>query len=260
MIKNTNNYLKIGILALSIGCVALGIYLYNWEYRDPVLEMHFFSLTRGRSIFIRTPSSKTILVGGGQTSETIRELTKVMPFYERRIDYLVIPSAAPAQIGGLVEILDRYEIGEVVMPKIMATSTAFEALERKIRKQKIHVEEVERGEMIEIEDGVKATILFPYESFKFNKTSLPELGLSISYGSTTAYLLGNLSKTVQKDILKNMELPTTQNIVEFYHGATPAKVSPELLEKIDPYFTFSTKEKTTRVVSDGETWKREKRN
>lgn len=240
-----------------IGMFSFGMYVYHWEYRKPLLEVYFFSLNRGRSIFIRTPENKSILIGGGQTSEVIREITKVTPFYKRKINYLIVPSAVPAQIGGLVEILNRYEIGEIIMPKVMATSTASLALLAKIKKSKIHVKEVERGDEIEIENNVNVEIHFPYEGFKFNKTSLPELGLSLSYASTTVYFLGNLSKTIQKDILKNTEMHTGKNIAELYNSAEQSKIFAELFEKIDPQFIFSTKEKTTHMVSDGEKWVRE---
>ncbi len=254
--KKINTYKKLGIIALCTGIctVAFGIYFSYWEYRKPLLEVYFFSLTRGRAVFIRTPGNKTILVGGGQTSETIRQITKTMPFHRRKIDYLIVPSATPAQIGGLVEILDRYEIGEIIQPKLLATSTALDVVRTKIRKNKIHVEEVERGEEVEIETGIKMKVLFPYEGFKYNKTSLPELGAAISYENTSVYLLGNLSKTVQKDISKTLEVKSDENIVEYYHSAIESRVSPDLLEKVDPKFTFSTKEKTMHMVSDGEKW------
>ncbi len=252
-----NRYFGLGIMALCISCAIFGVYIYHWEHRQPLLEAYFFDLNKGRSIFIRTPSNKNILIGGGQTSEVIREITKITPFYKRKIDYLIVPSAMPAQIGGLVEILDRYEIGEIVMPKIMATSTALDILNQKIEKNKIHTEKVARGDSIKIENNLKIDILFPYEGFKFNKTSLPELGIAISYKNASVYLLGNLSKTIQRDILKNIEIKTSENIIEFYNSAIGSKVSPELLQKINPRFTFTTKEKTMHLISDGTEWQKD---
>lgn len=245
---------KIIIIVVSlISILFLSHYIYKWEFRKPLFEVDFFSLTRGRAVFMRSPKNKTILVGGGQNSATIREVTKVMPFYSRKIDYIFIPSATPAQIGGLIEIIDRYDVGEVVMPKIMATSTVLTQLMKEIRKKKIHVEEVERGDEVEI-GGLDIKILFPIEKFKYNKTSLPELGLEIVYKNTGVYLMGNLSKTIQKDILKTLEVKTRENLLEFYNSAIDSKVSKELVEKINPIFTFSTKEKSTRWVSDGFSW------
>lgn len=248
--------IKIWVFILfTLGIISLGLYIYAWEYRKPLLEVDFFSLNKGRAIFVRTPMNKTILIGGGQNSETIREITKQMPFYSKKIDTVIIPSATAAQIGGLIEIVDRYEIEEILIPKMLSTSTVLTQLMKEVRKNKIHVEEVERGDTIEIENDLSFEILFPYEEFKFNKTSLPELGLAILYKDTGVYLMGNLSKTIQKDIAQNLSV-TTKNILEYYHSATDTKVSPDLVEKLDPKFTFSTKEKSMRWISDGLGWER----
>jgi len=248
--KNIKIYI---IIALLIALGLLGLYIYNWEYRKPVMDLYFFNLNRGRAIFIRTPGNKTILIGGGQNSEVIREITKVTPFYKRKIDFIIVPSAVPAQIGGLIEVIDRYEIEEIIMPKIMATSTVLIELMKGVRKKKIHIEEVERGDEINI-GGIKLNILFPYREFKFNKTSLPELGLVVIYRNTAVYLIGNLSKTIQKDINKNLEVKTDENLIEFYNSAIESRVAEEFIDKIKPKFIFSTNEKTTSFVSDGESW------
>ena len=97
-------------------------------------------------------------------------------------------------------------------------------------------------------------ILFPYKDFKYNKTSLPELGIVVRFKNTNAYLLGNLSKTIQKDIAKNIEVGKQKNISEYYHSMTDSKLDPNLFEKINSEFIFSTNEKTMLLVSDGEEW------
>ena len=219
-------------------------------------EIYFFSLNKGRSIFIRTPENKTVLVGGGQNSEVIREITRATPFYSRKIDYVFIPSALPTQIGGLIEVVDRYEIEEIIMPKYIATSTVLSLLLKDIRKKKIHIEEVERGDKIKI-GGVEFEVLFPFKDFKFNKSSLPELALQISFKRTSAYLLGSLSKTIQKDILSKTEIKEGKNVIEFYNSMSDSKVSDELVKRINPEFIFSTKEKTLHLISDGDSWRGE---
>jgi competence protein ComEC len=213
-------------------------------------------LNRGRSIFIRTPENKTILVGGGQNTEVIREITSVTPFYRRQINRLIIPSANANQIGGLIEIVNRYEIDEIIIPKVMATSTVLSELKKAVSRNKIHVIEVVEGDEIEIEKDLEIRILFPSQNFKYNKTSLPELGLRIDYKNTSLYLIGNLSKTIQKYI-SNLSARTGgehSSIIEFYNTASKSKVSKELLDKLKPQFIFSTKEKTMHFISDGEEW------
>ncbi len=248
--KNKKLYISIFIIII---ITYISAYIYKWEYRDENLEVYFFSLNRGRAVFVGTPENKTILIGGGQNTEVIREITNVTPFYRREINKLIIPSANVNQIGGLIEIVNRYEIDEIIIPKIMATSTVLSELKKVINRNKIHVTEVVEGDEIEIEKDLEIRILFPSQNFKYNKTSLPELGLQIKYRNTSAFLIGNLSKTIQKYIARNIR-ETQNNMIEFYNTATESKVSKELLDKIKPKFTFSTKEKSMHLISDGEGW------
>lgn len=252
--KNYKKILKISVALILVALSYLGYYIYKWEFQIEDLRVNFFSLNRGRAIFITTPHKKHILIGGGQNSLTIREITRSMPFYRRTIDLLIIPSAYPAEIGGLIEIIDRYKVEEVMMPRIMSTSTVLTLLLKEIRKQNIHIKEVERGDGVELEGDLSLEVLFPYKDFKYNKTSLPELGLGIVYGKTEVYLMGNLSKTIQKDIAKNMATSTTENLVEFYNSGNEKIISPDLLHKINPKFIFSKNEKSQDWLSDGEVW------
>jgi competence protein ComEC len=229
---------------------------YGWENREEGLRIFFFSLNRGRSIFINTKNTN-ILVGSGANTEVIKEITKVVPFYQRKINKIIIPSAKEAEIGGFLEILERYEVEEVIIPKVMATSTLLKELEKEIRKQKIHVIRVEKGDEIEIGDSLKLKVLFPYKNFKFNKTSLPELALLFEYKNNGLFLLGNLSRTIQKDIAKNVEIKTVENLLELYNSGVDSKVSAELLDLIKPKYIFTTKEKSTDWFSDGEVWKKD---
>jgi len=247
--------IQIYIVISSILICTICIYVYRWEFRESRLEVSFFSLNRGRSIFIRTPDNKTILYGGGQNSATISEITKVMPVYSRRIDYVVIPSATPAQIGGLIEILERYEVGEVIRSKYMATSTVLTQLMKVVEKKKIHIRYIEKGDTFDIA-STTLKVLFPDPKFKFNKTSLPELGIYITYGNTDIFLLGNLSKTIQNSIAKSMEDDGKDTILELYSSGISSKLSQNLVDVIKPKYIFTTKEKSIRFVSDGFFWSR----
>jgi beta-lactamase superfamily II metal-dependent hydrolase len=137
----------------------------------------------------------------------------------------------------------------------MSTSTVLKNLKDKIKKNNVHIKEIELGDQIEI-DGIIFNVIFPNPDFKFNKTSLPELALDISYNNTSLYLLGNLSKTIQKYVSKSIK-PNKENIIEFYHSGIDTKVSNDLIEKIKPKYIFNTKEKTTLWISDGLFFKRE---
>ncbi len=223
----------------------LGMYIFHWEFRKPVLEIHFFHLDRGRSIFIRTPHNKTILIDGGQNTQVLRELTKVMPFYRRRIDLIILTSSAAKNAGGLVDVVKRYEIGKIIEPAIMGTSTAMYVLDETVNKKNIKVQKLGKGDEFSV-DNVNFKILFPDPDFKFNKTSLPEMVLLLTHASSSALLLGDVSKTIQKSLVSEVG---KVNIVEYAHSASDSRVSTDLFNKLNPDYIVITKKETARAPS-----------
>jgi competence protein ComEC len=247
---SNKKYLFLIIFIISISY--LSFYIYKFEHKEGLLKVYFLSSSRARSIFIITPDKKRILIGLGDKS-TIRDITHIMPFYSRRIDYVFIPSAMQNQISGLIDIVNRYEIDKVFIPDILSTSTPLNLLLKTIDKKGIDKEYVYVDKNISI-DQLKINILFPYKNFKFNKTSQPELGLEFVYKNTSLYLMGNLSKTIQEFIFKDIEPNINKNIIEVFNTGGTTKIDTILLDKVKPSFIFNTKTKPTMWVSNGEYW------
>ena len=236
--KNVKKYWKLTLLITIFLIGVLGIYVACFELRDEVMEIYFFDLDRGRSIFIRTPHNQTILIDGGQNSQIMRELTKILPFYRRRIDTIIVTNSFPKNVGGLSEVVRRYEVGKIVAPALMGTSTALEVFEKVVADKKLLVEKVMREDRLEI-DGIGFEVLFPVSSFKYNKTSRPELVLNISHNSRNILLLGDVSKTIQKSLIPALG---QADLIEYAHSAGDSRTSGDLFEKLSPKYAIIKKQ------------------
>ena len=54
------------------------------------LEVPFFDIGQGDSIFIETPERHQILIDGGPGEKVIEKLAKEMPFWDRTIDLIIL--------------------------------------------------------------------------------------------------------------------------------------------------------------------------
>lgn len=61
------------------------------------LEVTFFDIGQGDSIFIETPERYQILIDGGPDSIILEKLAKEMPFWDRTID-LTMVTALPNRV------------------------------------------------------------------------------------------------------------------------------------------------------------------
>ncbi|HCH59841.1 MAG TPA: hypothetical protein DEV73_04500, partial [Candidatus Zambryskibacteria bacterium] len=60
------------------------------ESRGDVLTVTFLDVGQGDSIFIESPSGVQVLVDGGPNNNLMKEISSVLPWYDRHIDMLVV--------------------------------------------------------------------------------------------------------------------------------------------------------------------------
>src|SRR5574338_1551044 len=95
-----------------------GASVYPQLIRPARLDLYVFSLKSGRAILIRTPRDRRILIDGGSSSEIIRAVSRVLPFYSRRIDMLIATTDSARDVSGLVDIIRRYQVQKIYVPAL----------------------------------------------------------------------------------------------------------------------------------------------
>jgi hypothetical protein len=191
-------------------------YVWHTANRPRILEMYIFDLKSSQAVFIRTPNDRRILINGGANSDIIRQLTKILPFYSRRIDAIIATDADGKNVSGLIDVMNRYSVNKVIIPEIsleslgLSTTTdqIYSVFIDAIKNKNIHVKEVRAGDRVifDANNSVYADILFPIsrELFKYSKASPPQLVTRISFGSNSIMLLNDATTKIQKFIALGM--------------------------------------------------------
>jgi len=237
--------ITIAIVATGIAA-AMGGYIWRLESRPPIMEMHLFSLSKGQSALVRTPTDKRVLINGGGNSEIIRHLTSVLPFYSRRIDFIILTSPEKNNVSGLIDIVERYEVGRVYIPSVTlqslgissTTDRIYETFLTTLKRRMVPLQEISLGDDLEFDLSVSAKILFPEYpmEFAYSKTSHPLIIPYIIYGDTGVLLLGDATRKIQKYIStssKDRFLPkedSRNRILVISHGGRIEDMSTELMD------------------------------
>ncbi len=102
--------------------VLIGVAL-SWQ---PNSKLHVVALdVDGHPILVRTPRGKQILIGGSSSpSGLLSALGQQLPFWDRDIDLLIVPKASAPELNGLLAVLDRYSISQVVSVDVPLNSRA----------------------------------------------------------------------------------------------------------------------------------------
>ncbi len=78
------------------------------------MHIYFLDVGQGDSVLIRTPNNKNILVDGGPDDSVVYQLSKVLPIWDKKIDLMVLTHPQADHLTGLLEVLDRFEVKEVL--------------------------------------------------------------------------------------------------------------------------------------------------
>lgn len=160
----------------------IGAYVWHVSQRPSVLEVYVFDTPGVASIFIRTPSDKRILINGGSNADIVRRVTKILPFYSRRIDFVIASDTQDKTINGLRDITDRYDVNKII------------GMNRP--------QETRAGETILFDDDVIAEILFPAdeEDFTYSNASPPQILMRIIHGQTSILFAGQATDKILRHI------------------------------------------------------------
>lgn len=196
------------ILAIFVTVIFVARYVYKQEHRAHILEVYVFKKKGGPVVFVRTPNDKRLLVDSGSNAEIIRDLTEILPFYDKHIDALLATDEEDKHVTGFVDILDRIGVGNVYVPAInleslglASTSPLIYSVFLKTASEKsVPIKTLKALDEVAFDGEVEIKALFPVvaENFEYSKTSYPQIILSIKYGKTSVVLLFGATKKIQR--------------------------------------------------------------
>lgn len=107
------NQIHLGILVLLV-LINYFVWTAVSVTANQTLRVDFLNVGQGDATLIRTPSGQKILVDGGPNDQVLAELGKLLPVWDRTIDLVVATHPESDHISGLLSVLERYTVKEVL--------------------------------------------------------------------------------------------------------------------------------------------------
>ena len=93
--------------------------------KSQFLEVNFFDVGQGDSIFIETPQRHQILIDGGPDETILEKLGREMPFWDRTIDLIILTHPEHDHLAGLIEVLKRYKVENILWTGVSRTTSEY---------------------------------------------------------------------------------------------------------------------------------------
>lgn len=135
------------------------------ENKNQNLKIIFLDVGQGDAALIDIGNDTQILIDGGNGKDILNKLGEHLPFYDRKIELVVLTHPDKDHIGGLVEVLKYYEVEQVLETGIKCDKAICEEWDRLIKEKNIPVKYAEFGQRIKA-GKIEMIVLYPFENLK----------------------------------------------------------------------------------------------
>lgn len=202
-------------------------------FSEAKLRVDFLDVGQGDAILLNLPSGARILVDGGADNLLLNCLGEVLPWWEHKIDYLVISHYHADHILGLIELVNKYEVGEVLTTTHQPDDFLYHLLINKLKEKNIPIVFVEAGQIFALEKDISAQIISAENNNEdYNNNSLV---LKLSYLHSSILLTGDLTMEIENKLIKS-DLNLQADLLKVAHHGSRYSSGQEFLDKVQPKF------------------------
>jgi len=184
-----------------------------------LLSVYFIDVGQGDAIFVETPNHRQILIDGGKNRRVVSELGKIMAFGDKIIDIVVATHPDADHIGGLPEVISRYDIELFLEPEVSKENDLNSELHSRLENNNIQRLFAKRGQTINFGDGARLTILFPDRGVSNSDTNDASVVARLVYGKQSFLLTGDAGIKTENILLNSPELIDVDVLKAGHHGS-----------------------------------------
>lgn len=238
---------RLYILCALILILAVSIFVLVRENKS-VLKVVFLNIGQGDAIFIEAPGGNQLLIDAGPGRSTLRELSKMMPFYDRTIDVVLATHPDADHIGGFLDVLDTYKVDLYIESGVEGETSLVKELTSKIEKLSIKKLEVRKGMVVDLGRGAVLEILFPVNDPRGMETNTASIVARLVYGENEFLLTGDSPINIENYLVSlDTEGHLLQSdVLKAGHHGSRTSTSQTFVAAVDPNYVVISAGKDNR--------------
>jgi len=202
------------------------------------LQVSFFDVGQGDAIYIRTPDNFELLVDGGRDRTVLQQLSKQQTFFDRHIDMVVSTHPDSDHIGGLIEVLQRYQVGSILLTENINDTPTAAMFSELVAAENAALIFAEAGQRFQLGASTTLTIFSPVGDETNWESNNSSIVMKISYGETDILLTGDASTGIEEYLVKNYGELLESEVLKLGHHGSKTSTSELFLDTVSPEYAI----------------------
>jgi len=196
------------------------------------LKVHFIDVGQGDCILIEDGTS-AMLIDAGNPENGPDIVSYIKKLGISKLDFVIATHPHADHIGGMADVINAFDIGRIIMPKVEHTTRTFENLLLTIRNKGLKITAPVPGTEYRL-GNTSFTILAPNSSSYKNLNDYSVV-VRLTYGSTSFLFTGDAEQTSEKEILaKGYNIKS--DVLKVGHHGSKTSTTTRFLDAVSPRY------------------------
>jgi len=213
---------------LLVGFILVIIFGFIIFFNSQKLTVTFLDVGQGDSILISQGSNQVLIDGGPSGQLLIEKLGKYLPFWDRKIEAVIVTHPDQDHIEGLVAVLRDYKVGFVMENLRSATSRVYQNLKSEIENKEINKINAEKGTLIKFSNGAELEIIYASKDESPKDSNSKSIVARLVFGDNSFLLTGDLPDSEESKVFENLKA----KVLKVSHHGSKNATTENFLDKV----------------------------
>jgi len=193
------------------------------------IRVSYIDVGQGDSEFIELPNGQTMLIDAGPNDAGSDVVDYIKSLGYTTIDYLVATHPHEDHIGGMDDVINAFEIGDIYMPRVTTDTKTYEDLLDAISNNNLVVFTAHAGVSVIDDDNLSINMVAPV-SDSYDDLNNYSAVIRIVYGDNSFLFTGDAEDVSESEITDDVQA----DVLKVGHHGSDSSTSDDFLARINP--------------------------
>lgn len=206
----------------------------NSDSTNTNIVIHYIDVGQGDCSLVELPNGQSMLIDAGTKEYADKICSYISSLGYSKIDYLVATHPHSDHIGGMIEVVNSFDIGQVYMPRASHNSKTFENLLTSISNKGLSINTAKAGVQVLSNDNTSIDFIAPVGS-GYDDLNNYSAVVRIKHGKNSFLFMGDAEDVSENEILANGSSLNADVLKVGHHGSRYSSTK-DFLNAVSPKY------------------------
>lgn len=205
-------------------------------YTPQQFAVHFLDVGQGDAVLVQTPDGYEVLIDAGASGAVIQELRAVQAWNDRSIDIMIATHPDTDHVGGLVDVLQKYQVDMIMQTESEGDSPAATAFAAAVADENAVIKFARAGQYIQVGASTTIEVLSPAGDTTGWRSNTASVIVRVVYGDTAFMLTGDAPSNIEDYLSELYGTALQSDVLKLGHHGSQTSSSERFLDTVQPTY------------------------